>query len=74
MRVYLQPIFHTETNQELKTMTSASLYVDKLCIQVTRVNLSALNYSSKRISEFSLSLRSVKKCTSTTFLPKVQAD
>lgn len=55
-------------------MKSASLYVDKLCTQVTRVNLSALNDNSKRISEFSLSLRSVIKCTSTTFLPKVQAD
>lgn len=30
MQVYLQPVFHTETNQELKTMKSASLYVDKL--------------------------------------------
>lgn len=74
MRVYLQPVFHTETNQELKTMKSASLYVDKLSTQTTRVNLSALNYNSERISEFSLSLRSAVKFISATFLPKVQAD
>lgn len=42
-------------------MKSASLHVDKLSTQTTRVNLSALNYNSERISEFSVSLRSVLK-------------